>query len=338
MARRSAVEHGRDTAVVEEAAGDRALDPWDAPDQGRRWDEPEQGRRRGRGGGRWGGAGGRMWVWIGRAILWSVLLVILVNGIRAPFERFTADSGPSSGGTAATAAAGFPTGEAGAFATRFAHVYLNYDQRNAGARENQLRQFLPEGTDGRFGWNGAGQLSVQSVQMAGVQVHDAHNATVTVLAHGGDKWFRLAVPVYADKGALVVSGKPALLPQPARATLPQPGVRERDEALENELKTALGSFFEAYAQGNQETLARFSAGPAIQGLGGAVTYTPTSVQQVVAPRGAADQRTVTVTVAWQIPGGSAGGTLEQDYRLDMVRKGGTWYVKDIRGTTEPNAT
>lgn len=336
MARRSAVERGRDTAVAEDASTDRALEPWDVPEQGRRWDdEPVRKGRRGSGG-RWGGSGGRVWVWIGRAILWAVLLVILVNGIRAPFERFTADG--NSTGTTSGDTTGFPTGAAGAFALQFAHVYLNYDQRDAPGRENKLRAFLPDGADGQFGWNGAGQLAVQSVQSAGVQVHNEHNATVTVLARAGDKWLSLAVPVYADQGKLVISGKPALLPQPPKAALPQPGVRERDEVLENELKTALGPFFDAYARSEQATLSRFSAGAPIQGLSEAVTYTPTSVQQVVAPKGTADQRTVTVTVAWQIPGPGTGGTLEQDYRMDMVKKGGTWYVKDIRGTTEPNAT
>ncbi|MGI5167379.1 conjugal transfer protein [Spirillospora sp. CA-253888] len=334
MARRSAVEHGRETAVVEEAATGRALDPWDVPDQGRRRGGSGGDRPRG---GRWGGSGGRWWVWIGRAVLWAVLLVILVNGVRAPFERFTAEEG----GTAASPAAKnaqFPSSSAGAYALQFANVYLNYDQKNAPARDEQLRTFLPEGADPKFGWNGVGQLAVQSVQVAGVEVHDANNASVTILARSQDKWLRLNVPVFAKDGALVISGRPALLPPPTKATLPQQGVRDRDAALESVLQPMLGTFFQAYAKSDQATLSRYAAGPALPGLAESVNYV--AVRGVVAPKGAADARTVTVTVAWQLPGSAAGGAgeLEQAYRMAMVKKGDNWYVKDIRGTTEPNAS
>ncbi|TDD85272.1 conjugal transfer protein, partial [Actinomadura darangshiensis] len=205
MARRSAAGRGRDTAVVDEAAAPgRALaspaDPWGLP-------EPDRGRS-GRRGGRWGGSGGRWWVWAGRAVLWAVILVVLVNGVRAPFERFTSDDG--SGGTTASAkppkSAGFPSSAAGAFALQFANVYLNFDQKTAPGREAQLRTFLPDGADPQFGWNGVGKMQVQSIQVAGVDARDANNATVTLLARTADRWLRLAVPVYADKsGSLVVS-------------------------------------------------------------------------------------------------------------------------------------
>src|SRR3954469_14113213 len=64
-------------------------DPWDAPEEKRR--RGSNGRRGpGGGGGRgdrggWGGSGGRWWIYVGRAILWACILVVLVNGIRAPF-------------------------------------------------------------------------------------------------------------------------------------------------------------------------------------------------------------------------------------------------------------
>ncbi|TMQ91012.1 conjugal transfer protein, partial [Actinomadura soli] len=221
MARRSAVGRGRDTAVVDETATPgRALassaDPWGLPPGGR-----ANRRRGGRGGGgdgprggRWGGSGGRWWVWAGRAVLWALILVILVNGVRAPFERFTAEEDPAAPATGPkpTRGTGFPSSAAGAFALQFANVYLNYDQKTAPARETQLRTFLPEGADPQFGWNGAGKMQVQSVQVAGVDARDANNATVTLLARTADKWLRLAVPVYADRnGSLVVSARPALL-------------------------------------------------------------------------------------------------------------------------------
>ncbi|TMR33922.1 conjugal transfer protein, partial [Actinomadura geliboluensis] len=181
---------GRDTAVVEEtAAPARALassvDPsWDLSERdGRRGGSGAGGPR----GGRWGGSGGRWWVWVGRAVLWALILVILVNGVRAPFERFTADEDPTTpaGGSGPKPArgAGFPSSAAGAFAIQFANVYLNYDQKTAPAREAQLRTFLPDGADAQFGWNGVGKMQVQSVQVAGVDARDASNATVTPVAY-----------------------------------------------------------------------------------------------------------------------------------------------------------
>lgn len=340
MARRSAAGRGRDTAVVEEtAAPGRALassaDPsWDLPER----DGPT-GRARSRGG-RWGGSGGRWWVWVGRAVLWALIIVILVNGVRAPFERFTADDSSPGGGSTASSkppkSAAFPSSAAGAFALQFANVYLNYDQKNAPAREAQLRTFLPDGADAQFGWNSVGKMQVQSVQVAGVDARDAHNATVTLLARTADRWLRLAVPVYADtSGSLVVSARPALLPPPTKAQLPQGGVDDRDTALENELKPFLGTFFQEYATGNQEALSRFSDGTTIAGLANSVTFV--QVKEVVAPKGPDGERTVTATVVWQLAGGG-GGELEQTYQLAMVKKGTTWLVRDIRGTTEPDAS
>ncbi|WUH97468.1 conjugal transfer protein [Spirillospora sp. NBC_00431] len=346
MARRSAVGRGRDTAVVDETAPHaRALassaDPWDLPAG-----DPPDRRRGGRGngggrprGGRWGGSGGRWWVWVGRAVLWALILVILVNGVRAPFERFTSEEEPATttaAGQKPARGTGFPSSAAGAFALQFANVYLNYDQKSAPAREVALRTFLPEGADPQFGWNGAGKMQLQSVQVAGVDARDAHNATVTLLASTADKWLRLAVPIYADQnGSLVVSARPALLPPPTKAKLPQGGVEDRDTALESELQPFLGTFFQEYATGNQAALSRFSVGTTIAGLANTVRFM--QVKEVVVPKGAAGERTVTATVTWQLTEGG-GGELEQTYRLTMVKKGTTWLVRDIRGTTEPNAS
>ncbi|WP_262402691.1 conjugal transfer protein [Actinomadura sp. CNU-125] len=250
-----------------------------------------------------------------------------------PFERYTAADEPETTTEPRTSGqrTQFPSSAAGAFALQFANVYLNYNQEKAADRQAQLRTFLPEGADPQFGWNGTGTLQVQSVQVAGVQARDAHNATVTLLARTGDKWLRLAVPVYAnDTGALVVASRPALLPPPAKAALPQQQPGQRDAALEGELKPILVTFFQAYARSDKTALSRFAAGSPIGGLAGSVEYA--DVAEVVAPQGEAGARTVTASVVWRV----AGGELAQSYELDMVRKDATWYVKDIRGTTDPD--
>ncbi|MGH3391149.1 MAG: conjugal transfer protein [Actinomadura sp.] len=328
MARRPAVQHGSQTAAYDRAAPD----PWDTvgADGGR------VGSRRRSGGGRWAGAGGRWWVWVGRAILWAFILVVLVNGIRAPFERFTS-GGSSPAGTAQTdRRAQFPSAAASAYALQFGSVYLNYDQRTAAERARQLQFFLPDGADGQLGWNGIGQLRLQSVQVAGVEVRDASNAIVTLLAKTQGAWYRLAVPIYAKDGAMAVSGRPALLPPPAKATVPQRSNPARDAALEGELQQPLEGFFKAYGSGDTVALSRFSDGGAITGMVGTVAFV--QLREVMAATGAADERTVTATVVWQIQSSVSGGQaaqLEQTYQLIVVKKDRTWYVRSLSGSTQP---
>jgi hypothetical protein len=260
---------------------------------------------------------------------------VLVNGVRAPFERFTAEpAAPST--TRQDAKVQFPVSAASAYALQFANVYLNYDQKNPVVREQQLQYFLPDGADGQFGWNGAGDMRLQSVQVAGVDARDAHNGVVTLLAQANGKWLQLAVSVYADDGRLVVSGRPAMLPPPARAELPQANGQERDGQLESELQQALVGFFKAYGSGDTVALSRFSDKSSITGLTGAVTFS--RLTEVIAPVGPAAERTVTATVVWQVPSAGpkgAPGELEQTYELTVVKKDGTWYVREIRGSTKP---
>jgi hypothetical protein len=335
MARRPAVGHGPQTAA-QDGLSEALADPWGPSDKGALGPlDGKRGRRQGRGGGRWGGSGGRWWIWVGRIILWAFILVVIVNGIRAPFERFTAKptTAPTVGQNAQTTQ--FPASAASAFALQFASVYLNYDQKNPAVRENQLGFFLPDGADQQFGWDGNGQMAVQLLQVAGVDARDSNNAIVTLLVKANDKWLELAVPVYTKDGAMVISGRPALLPAPRRAALPQPAAKDRDSDLETQLKPTLESFFKAYAISDQSILGRLFSGGQIDGLGSAVAFA--QLGDVVAPRGNAGERTITATVSWQIPSAQSKATaakLEQTYQLTVVKKDdGIWYVKDIRGAT-----
>jgi hypothetical protein len=267
--------------------------------------------------------------------LWACILVVLVNGIRVEFDRFTAEPSRSPSTPKQDAKAQFPVTGASAYAVQFAGVYLNYDQRNPAAREQQLQFFLPDGVDGQLGWNGTGDMRMQSVQVAGTDVRDANNAVVTVLAQANGKWLELAVPIYARDGQFVVSGEPALLPPPARAQLPQPATQDRDSGLENELQQTLVGFFKAYGSGDTVNLSRFTGDNSVTGLAGAVTFG--RLKDVNAPHGAAGERPIAVTVVWQLPSARSKGAsaeLEQTYQLTVVKKDGTWYVRDIRGSTQ----
>ncbi|GAA2075416.1 hypothetical protein GCM10009780_09610 [Actinomadura alba] len=321
---------------VPEPGGDyEDADSWGPADDRSRG---RSGRRAGRAG-RWRGAGGRWWVWAGRVILWAFILVVLVNGIRASFERYTANESADPAVTATDGRARFPASAASAFALQFTGVYLNYDQKTASDRERQLRFFVPDGADGQFGWNGTGALRLQSVQVASVDARDANNAIVTLLAKTPERWFQLAVPIYAKDGAMVVSGRPALLPPPPRATLPETAGRERDTALEAELQQPLEGFFKSYGSGDTVALSRYADRNSITGLGGSVAFV--RLKEVIAPTGGADQRDITVTVGWQIPTSDpkmVPGELEQTYELTVVRKDGAWYVRDIDGSTRPTGS
>jgi hypothetical protein len=304
--------------------GFATADPWDAP--------PKKGRR-GRGDRRgWGGSGGRWWIYAGRAILWAFIIVVLVNGVRAPFERFMAKPGPAE--KAGSGQPSFPSTAASSYALAFTNVYLNYDQATAQDRQRQLGQFLGPEVDPQLGWDGSGRSVLQSAQVSSVDPDDANHAIVTVLVRANGKSFQLAVPVYAKDGAMEITGRPAILAAPPKASAPAVS-QDRDSALESGLAEPLAGFFKAYASSDAASLQRYSD-PPVTGLGGAVAFN--QVKEIIAPPGAPDSRTVNATVVWQVPPAgpkSSGSMLEQTYRLTMVKKDGNWYVTSIRGSTLP---
>jgi hypothetical protein len=286
-------------------------------------------RNRKRGG--WAGSGGRWWIFVGRIVLWAFIIVVVVNGIRAPFERFTGSTPAPTPTASPDPGAQFPSGAASAYAMQFAAVYLNYDQKDPNSRAAQLSYFIPNNADPQLGWDGAGQLAVQSIQIAGVDARDANNAVVTLLVRANPRWLQLAVPVYAQGGKMAISGKPALLPPPPHADLPQPAARDNDTDLVTQLSTTLlQGFFTAYGSGNTSDLSRYVLpGGSVPdgGLGGTVTFV--QLGDVFAPKGPADQRDLTVTVTWSL----ASGKLDQTYQVSVVKKDGQWFVKDVRGAT-----
>ncbi|MBX6385146.1 MAG: conjugal transfer protein [Microbispora sp.] len=293
-------------------------------------------RRRG-----WSGGGGRWLVWTGRVILWALIIVIVVNGVRAPFDRLTQDErAPATPTDSATS--GFPTTKAAAFANQFAAVYLNYDANNPQQRAERLKPFLPEGADEQFGWNGYGRMQAGAIQFAGIDVIDEHNARVTVSYQSEGTRGLLSVPVYYDNGKFVVSAQPALLPAPGPAGLPQLPDPDRDSATEAELRPQLEGFFKAYAAGNQVDLQRYVAsGVTINGFNG--EFSLAELKDVVVPPGAADSRKVMAVVVWAVssdrpavaspsqdPAAQPAG-LEQAYELTVEKQGGKWFVRDIQG-------
>src|SRR5690606_38145115 len=160
MAGRSAAGRG---SVLDEDASATAEEPFGAAPR--------------RGGGRRprAGAGGRWWVWVGRAVLWAFIIVVLFNGLWLPLrENFfpRAAQEPVVDDTV-----DFPETAAASLAVRFAEVYLNADPDRAGERAEALAEFVPEGRATAFDLPGA-HLSATGVEALVVDVRDEHNAPV----------------------------------------------------------------------------------------------------------------------------------------------------------------
>ena len=285
----------------------------------------------------WRGAGRRWAVWTGRVLLWVVLIIIGARGLIAIALNQTTPAKTPSAGTATSSgpSSSFPSSLAEAYALQFASVYLNFSQSTANQRAQQLADYMPNGADPQLGWNGAGSLTLQSDEVAGIDVRDAQHAVVTILARVNSKPMELGVPVYAANGSMVVSSEPAWLAAPAQVSPPAPTAGSSDATAQNALMSQLPAFFQAYASGDSATMARFLAhGASVTGLGGQVTYS--SISALYVPAGG-DTRQITVSVTWQIPGpaGAAPAQLQMTYDMTVVSQNGNWYVKSIRASAQP---
>lgn len=293
----------------------------------------------------WRGAGGRWLVWVARAIAWAVLLLIGYRGVLTIIQG--PGAAPPASTTTTSAATQFPVTAAEAYALEFGHVYLNFSPASAAERSANLASFLPPGYDRSIGWNGAGTQRMLDEQVAAVSVKGQHSAVVTLLALlGGGRLIELGVPIYAANGGMSVSGDPALLAGPAKAIPPGGTSLTSDQATESALQSQLPAFFQAYASGDQATLARFAArGAHIRGLGGEVTLA--AVDSVYVPAGGAT-RQVSVTVTWDLASATpaakvasvsaAPAALEMTYQLTIVRQGGSWDIRSIGASILPLAS
>lgn len=284
----------------------------------------------------WRGAGGRWAVWALRALIWAVLIIVGVRGVIAiVLNQKTPVSSPASTSPAPARASSFPASLAEAYALQFASAYLNASPATATQRAKQLAAFLPSGTDPQLGWNGSGSLTLQSDQVAGIDVRDARHAVVSLLARVNGHLMELGVPIFAAGTGMTVNGEPALLPAPSRAAPPAPAGANSDPAAQSALQAQLPAFFQAYASGDSATMARFLVhGVTISGLAGAVTYS--SIAALYVPAGG-NTRQITVSVVWQLPGGkgAAPAQLPMTYNMTVVSQNSNWYVKSIRASDQP---
>jgi hypothetical protein len=286
----------------------------------------------------WSGSGGRWLLWPLRVVLWATLMIIAYRGVMAIIFHQAA-APPADGAEPAGVAAGqFPVTLAEAYATEFGQVYLNFSPAAQAQREQELAAFVPPGVavaNPDLGWNGAGQLRLQSEQVAGIAIQDRQHAVVTLLATVNGQLMELGVPVIASGGGVVVAGEPAWLPAPQQISLPSQASHGSDPVARSELMAELPAFFQAYAGGDGAALGRFEPrGVSLTGLGGSVAFDSIAGLQV--PPGGAT-RQITVTVIWQLPGQASAEItkLEMAYRMSVVDlQSGKWYVNEISAATE----
>jgi hypothetical protein len=325
MARRSARAKAAPAAApdADSPQGEDFLDPGHAPAGGRR---PRAS------------AGGRWWIWVGRVLLWTFLLVVIANGIWMPLQY---GLGESVGAVvqpeeeAVDEEPDFPEAAAAAFALGFAEVYL--DTEDPQAREEALESYVPEGRRHLMDVDGAA-LGGENPQVVAVEALDDANGIVTLSTTVRGEAMRLDVPVFAgqDGASLAVSGPPALLAAPALAEPALPEDQEHDEEAAQSLRDDLEGFFSAYAE-NPEHLGGYLA-PS----GASVTPLPPGVLEfhdieelTLAPGTAEDLREAQAVVVWALPGGDDGEPthLTQSYRLTVTNEGGAngWLVNSISG-------
>ncbi len=290
----------------------------------------------------WRGAGGRWLVWMGRAIVWAVLLLIGYRGVLAIVTGQESSAAPARPGASLPVRTTFPVALAEAYALQFGDAYLNFSPADATARAEALSHFLAPGADPQLGWNGAGTQHLRAEQVAGISVASPHSAVVTLLASlDASRMIELGVPIYAGNGGMSVAGTPALLPAPPLVGAPAPAATNSDQSAEAALQSQLPAFFTAYASGDPTTLERFTApGAHLRSLAGAVTFG--GIDAVFAPPGGA-QRSITVTVTWKLaPATGAAGSLssapaslQMTYQLIVLRQGASWDVQSI-GAVAPS--
>lgn len=295
----------------------------------------------------WRGSGGRWTVWPLRVVLWLAILVIAYRGIMAIVLNETPPSTSSAPASpASTPSSKFPVTLAEAYALQFGQVYLNFSPATAATRAQELASFIPSSVSqqqqpgSQFGWNGSGSDHLDSEQVAGIDVRSSTTAVVTLLATVNDKLMELGVPIYSSGGnSLAVSGQPAWLPAPSTAQPPTAQPPATDQTAQAALQAQLPAFFTAYANGDQTTLNRYLvSGASISGLNGTVRFG--SIESITVPQGG-NQRDITVTVNWLLPGqpNQAVPQLTTTYDMSVVdQQSGKWYVEDIRASTQPMGT
>lgn len=277
-----------------------------------------------------GGSGGRWLLWLGRTVLWALVVVLLVNGllaVRRPRPTMPAPvQEPVAGAT-------FPIAGAEAFTVRFANDYLTWDAARPEARAEALAGYIADDMDQQLGWANNGSQIAVLVLPVRTEVISDRSAVVTVAAEvtglEAPRWVHLAVPIYTDgKDRFLVTDPPALVPAPGEAD-PPPGQRSAtdvDIEVTEQLREPLTAFFRAYAGSEPGEMAYVLApGVEVGTLNGVVVFEDLAL---TVPKSSDERRDVVAEVRWSDP--VTGSTFTQSYQVTVaLRSDGRWYIERL---------
>ncbi|MBB6440062.1 conjugal transfer protein [Streptomyces candidus] len=282
---------------------------------------------------------------LGRGLVWFVVVLAAVTGVRAWFipPKASAPQAP-----AVKAEAAYPDAAAQAVAARFARAYLGWDENKAEEREQLLASVLPPDADATMGWDGNGRQDVLAVQPGavtktknaqarvrvevlvrpGVEAGPAKDKKKAPPVQKAARWVGLDVPVAESAGEIVVTGRPGLVGIPKHGPeAPDTPTTETDPALSTQTNAAVDKFFSAYAAGDIDAVT--APGATVPALPAGVEYKGLVSWSADAGRG--DSRTGTALVSWSLGGAS----VEQVYRVTITRVSTSdahrWQVDDVRG-------
>lgn len=255
----------------------------------------------------------------GRVAIWTVLGLLLIRGVVAePTGTPRVAAKPSAALDPATSA----------FAVRFARTYL------ADPSGAALTAFLAEGA--RVGAGTPPQEETGDVAQAEVSdVEDlgGGRAVLTVACELRDaRTLYLAVPIVrsgADEVAAL--GAPSMVAAPGAAGVDS---NEQPQAVAGPdagaIQGLVAKFLPEYlAGGDAGSLSYFLApGATVRPLGGAIEFrTITGVTQL----GSGEGPSRSVLAAARVGDPASGAVYPVAYRLELVKRGGRWYVEAVEG-------
>ncbi|MDN3294637.1 conjugal transfer protein [Streptomyces ficellus] len=270
----------------------------------------------------------------GRGLLWTVVVLAAITGVRS---WFFPDKPPPAPAPVVQAPPRYAEAQAQAVASRFARAYLTWSEDAVAQRESALSLDLAPGVDVRLGWDGKGAQRVEELYAGTVTVLKDGRARVRVeaLVSGGAapkakapaRWIGLDVPVVQVGERIVVTGAPGTVALGRPSAPPAWEAPESDAEMSTRTKSVVDQFFRQYATGDPSAVA--APGVRIPPL--PKGYGLVSVNSWAVDFAKGDDRTGTAVVTWS----TSGGTVSQTYRVSITRvasaEAGRWQVSGLHG-------
>ncbi|MDT0451411.1 conjugal transfer protein [Streptomyces hesseae] len=311
-------------------------------------------------------SGSKFAVKVGRGVLWGVVALAAITGIRS---WFWTPAPPKPAPTKVDSGPQYPVQEAQAVAARFARSYLTWDEADPQARAGALARDMPRGAETAAGWNSKGHQEVLVVLPSTVSVLGDKRARVRVdlLVSGpaptdsapadkdkdkGDKkdepkkddakkdakpasatrWMGLEVPVVQASGRVVVTGEPGIVGVPnSGPSVPAPAAKSNDMEFSDKTRGVVEEFFSKYAAGESDSVA--APGASIPALPSGMTLG--TIRNWTVDEGSGTDRVGTAVVIWNV----GGAEIEQTYRVKLTRVSSAqaerWQVAEVHGGFTP---